>query len=333
MLGSVLLILATVVALIVYWQLRYTGITMTNETFCGYEEHIHTDECYESTLICELVESEGHTHTDECYEEREVLVCGLEESEDHTHDETCYDEEGNLICGVEESEGHTHDESCYETQLVLICELEESDGHVHAEECYEKTLICGYEEHTRTVECLINLEADVEDADTWTATLPELTGTLSTDVVNIAYSQLGYTESTANFTVSDDGETRYGYTRYGAWYGNAYGGWDAMFAAFCLHYAGIDETIFPINSGAYAWTVQLTELGSYVSASEYTPVAGDLVFLDIDLNERPDHVGIVVAVDDNALTVIEGNYTLGDTDTVSLTTYTLTDSTICSSSL
>ncbi|MCC8132003.1 MAG: hypothetical protein LUC38_00805 [Oscillospiraceae bacterium] len=113
--------------------------------------------------------------------------------------------------------------------------MEESEGHVHADECYEKTLICGYVEHSHTVECLINLEADVEDADTWIAILPELTGTLSADVVNIAYPQLGYTESTANFTVSDDDENRYGHTRYGAWYGNAYGDWDAVFAAFCLH--------------------------------------------------------------------------------------------------
>ncbi|MCD7888457.1 MAG: hypothetical protein LUG23_00780 [Oscillospiraceae bacterium] len=79
-LGSVLLVLAIVVSLAVYWQLRLHGIAITNETYCGYEEHVHTDDCYEYTLICELEESEGYAHTDECYEEQQVLVCGLEET-------------------------------------------------------------------------------------------------------------------------------------------------------------------------------------------------------------------------------------------------------------
>ncbi|MCC8196533.1 MAG: hypothetical protein LIO49_07025, partial [Ruminococcus sp.] len=171
-LGSVLLILATIVSLTVYWQMRLSGIAMTNETYCGYDEHIHTEECYES-----------------------VLICSLEESEGHVHDETCYDEEGNLIC-----------------------ELEESEGHTHSEDCYETTLICELEEHVHTVECLVDLEADVETAVDWEATLPILTGDLRTDIVNIAYSQIGYTESTANYTLAEDGITHMGYTRYGAWY-------------------------------------------------------------------------------------------------------------------
>ncbi len=161
MLGSVLLVLAVVVTLVVYWQLRLSGVAMTNATYCGYEEHVHTEECYEETL-----------------------VCGLEETEGHTHDESCYDEEGNFVC-----------------------ELEETEGHTHSDECYEQTLICGFEEHTHTVECLVDLTADVEDATVWEATLPELTGDLRTDVVNIAYSQLGYTESTANYTLAEDGVT------------------------------------------------------------------------------------------------------------------------------
>lgn len=263
MLGSVLLVLAVVVTLLVYWQLRYTGITMTNVTYCGCEEHVHTEECYEYTLICGFEVSEGHTHADECYESVEVLTCGLEESDEHTHDEFCY-----------------------ETQLALICGLKEFDGHTHTDECYEKTLICGLEEHTHTVECLIDLTADVEDESVWTLTLPTLSGNLRADVVNVACSQLGYTESTANYSVGEDGVTHYGYTRYGAWYGNEYGSWNAMFAAFCLHYSGVDETEFPVNSGAYSWAVQLSELDLYASASEYSPELGDLIFFDTDLDER-----------------------------------------------
>ncbi|MCD7770547.1 MAG: CHAP domain-containing protein [Oscillospiraceae bacterium] len=242
-LGSVLLILAVIVSLTVYWQLRYIGITMTNETFCGYEEHVHIEECY--------------------------------------------DEEGNLICGLEE--------------------------------------------HTHTVDCLINLNADVEDSDAWKATLPTLTQNLKTDIINIAYSQLGYTESTANYSIGDDGETHYGYTRYGAWYGNEYGTWDAMFVSFCLNYAGVDRTVFPFGSGAYSWATSLAELGYYSEASGYTPASGDLIFFDTDSDGRIDRVGIVVAVDETSATVsvIEGDYSSGESDIVALNTYYyLTDTTI-----
>ncbi len=282
--GFVLLFLAVIVSLSVYWQLRYTGITMTNVTYCGYEEHIHTDECYEKTLIC-----------------------GLEETEGHTHSEECYDEEGNLICG-----------------------LEECEGHIHTDECYEYTLICGLEEHTHTAECLIDLTADVEDSSIWEATLPVTTGDIRTNIVNIATSQLGYTESVANYSVAEDGVTHMGYTRYGAWYGNEYGSWDAMFAAFCLHYAGIDESEFPVNSGALAWSVQLKELGRYADALDYTPSTGDIVFFDSDSDGRIDRVGVVTAVDESAgmVTIIEGDYTSGEVDTVCQHIYPLSNTTI-----
>ena len=155
---GLLVALALAVTVGVGWQLHSTGIAMTNETYCGMEEHQHSADCYE-----------------------EVLVCGLEES----------------------------------------------DGHTHTDDCYEKQLVCGIEEHTHTVECLMDETADVETASDWEATLPDLTGDQAKDAVSIAISQVDYTESTANFTLADDGETRQGYTRYGEWYGNEYGDWDA----------------------------------------------------------------------------------------------------------
>ncbi|MCD8085076.1 MAG: hypothetical protein LUF28_01885, partial [Clostridiales bacterium] len=120
---SLLLALALLVACGVFWQLHYTGIALTNETYCGLEEHTHTEDCYETALTCTLEESEGHTHTEDCYETVTTLVCELEECEGHTHTEDCYDEEGNLTCELEESEGHTHTEDCYETEEVLVCAL------------------------------------------------------------------------------------------------------------------------------------------------------------------------------------------------------------------
>ncbi len=179
---AVLLALAVVVAGGVFWQLRYTGVAMANDTTCGYEEHTHDESCYEQVLTCGLEEEEaveGHIHTADCYETVQTLACGLEESEGHSHDESCYDEEGNLICGLEESEGHTHDESCFEEEPVLVCDQEEEEaveGHSHDDSCYEEVLVCEIPEHTHTIECMSDEKADVETAKDWEATLPELTG-------------------------------------------------------------------------------------------------------------------------------------------------------------
>ncbi len=329
--AAMLAALALLVAAGVAWQLHATGIAMTNETFCGLEEHTHTEDCYEKVLACGLEESEGHTHTDACYEEKKELVCGLEESEGHTHTDDCYDADGNLICGQEESEGHTHTDACYETEKVLVCGQEESEGHTHTDECYEEQLTCGLEEHTHTVECLIDETADVETSDDWEKTLPEkLTGVWADDVVAVAESQIGYTESTANFTLDDDDETRKGYTRYGAWAGNEYGDWDAMFASFCLHYAGISKKDFPEATGAYAWSVSLKKIDLYQAAEDYTPVAGDLVFFDTDEDGKIDRVGIISAVNEKKeqLTVIEGDYEEDNADAVCKNKYALNDSEI-----
>lgn len=85
---SLLLVLSIFVSSGVLWELRDTVVTLVNEPLCGFEEHAHSDECYETRLICGLEENEEHTHTDECYEK--VLVCGHEE---HLHTTLCYTDE------------------------------------------------------------------------------------------------------------------------------------------------------------------------------------------------------------------------------------------------
>ncbi|MCD8395654.1 MAG: hypothetical protein LUD12_00455 [Lachnospiraceae bacterium] len=309
----VLLLLALLVGTGVYWQLRLTGAALTNEVYCGKTEHVHDDSCYELVLVCGLEESEGtpgHTHTEECYETVTTLICGLEEGEDHTHTE-----------------------ACYQTEQVLICELEECEpetGHTHTDACYEKQLVCGLEEHTHTIACMIDETADLETASVWEATLPStLSGTWAENLVAVAKSQVGYAESTANFKLADDGETTQGYTRYGAWAGNEYGDWDAMFVSFCLSYAGVPQTEFPEATGAYAWSVTLNNMGLYEDASDYEVQSGDLVFFDADNDGKIDRVGIVVTVNESnaRLTVIEGDYAAneGDTDAVCSTEYSVSD--------
>ncbi|MCD7864297.1 MAG: LPXTG cell wall anchor domain-containing protein [Lachnospiraceae bacterium] len=190
--------------------------------------------------------------------------------------------------------------------MILLSEATETEEW-YLNHGYENVLICDKEEHTHTVKCLMDETADVETAEDWEATLPEnLNGTAAENLVAVALSQLGYSESEQNFSLSEDGETKNGYTRYGAWYGNTYGEWNAMFVAFCLHYAGISEDDFPVNSGAYAWAVKLAEADLYAAADDYTPNAGDLIFLDTDEDGKADQVGIVESVTEGALTVSSG---------------------------
>lgn len=83
---------------------------MTNETYCGLEEHTHTDECYADVLICGQEENESHTHTAGCYETQ--LVCRLEE---HTHTAACeianITEAETIAPSTEESSENTDSEA------------------------------------------------------------------------------------------------------------------------------------------------------------------------------------------------------------------------------
>ncbi len=155
--------------------------------------------------------------------------------------------------------------------------------------------------------------ADVETSTEWEATLPETTGEMADDIVAAAISQIGYTESSVNYKESDDGLTRLGYTRYGDWYGNEYGSWDAIFVDFILSHAGGDALAdYPTNSGAYALAAALKDSEYFAAAEDYEPQAGDLVFFDTDEDGRIDHVGLVAVVEDGSIIAIEGDVQITD---------------------
>ncbi len=395
-----------------------TGAGMEIVTYCGQEEHRHSGECIEKTLICGLEETPqeiaaaaaqtAHTHTEECYETQTILTCTQAEhthseeagcyvtqtvlicaQAEHTHSEEngCYDEEGNLICEIPEhthSEEagcyaaetalvceipeHTHSEEagCYTTGQTLVCGLEEisvetsgetGGAHVHTDECYEITYVCGFEqEHTHTLSCYSNPEADTETARDWEAMFQglALTGDFQKDLVAVARTQLGYTESAENYaTATDENGEEYmtgGYTRYGAWYGQPYDEWDAMFVSFCLNYAGITGEMMPYGDLCPEWVYDLAQMGFYrtdfirtaeesgnSASGGYTPETGDLVFFDRDGDGTADHAGIVETLEIAAktgadgsicheylLTVIEG----ASPDCVSETKYSAADGTI-----
>ena len=262
------------------------------ELTCGTpENHIHTDTCFKSELVCTTQETPGHSHEDACYQWDTVLSCGMEEGEEEPVEPV----DPVLICTEPVAAVHVHGDSCLETmesQPVPVCGKSDQD-HTHTADCY--TLSCGLEEHRHDLPCYSDPEADVENAAIWEATFAHitLTGDWNADVLAIAESQLGYAESTRNYKVWDENTIR-GYTRYGHWYGSAYGDWCAMFVSFCLNYAEVEG--MPLHWGVRPWIEKLTELELYFEAENYDPQPGDLVFFDWEDDGLSDHVGIVAEV-------------------------------------
>ena len=340
---KVVSVLAAITVFCTTYALILPAITVNSDTYCGLEEHEHTEKCYTRELVCGLEEGEissggvGEAATTETVTEiQQVLV-----DEGHTHQDSCYEEISTLVCGqeeteaTEESEGHTHTEECYQVERTLICNEEEREAvyeekevtvekeveasatgepHVHTDACYKEVLTCGKEEHKHTDECFSNPSLDLETAADWEKTLPkedELKGNWAEDVLTIAKSQLGYKESSRNFVVSN-GE-RKGYTRYGVRYGIPYSDWCAMFIQFCMHYAGVDERLMPANPGVGTWIRNVSKLDNYFLPEEYTPQAGDIVFIDWDSKPGDDpsvrdgdHVGLVAEVKTEEQTTPDG---------------------------
>lgn len=182
---------------------------------CGIEsDHVHQDYCYDQEtgeLLCT-----EHEHTDDCYTLEEVLVCGQEEGEPEKTDDgaALYDMDEN---SAEESDFAGESETVADPEPEKEATKPETDDeidtgytvHHHTAECYGKVLICGKEEHEHTAACLVNPNAEI-DAE-YDAKTPERTSMdWAQDMVLVARSQLGYTESKAD--VDEDGN---GYTMYG----------------------------------------------------------------------------------------------------------------------
>ena len=274
-----------------------------------------------------------HQHTDDCYQEVKTLTCYEEE---HVHTDDCFDpEDGSLICDLFE---HTHDDSCYTTEYELVCGLEEGElveepnpdyvpvdeeasavfddavalqpvvddssldtpVHHHTDACYEEVLVCSLPEHHHTVNCLSDPLADVEDEETWSAkTNVVLTGAWADDLTAVAKSQLGYQQSERNFRLDDEDQTTVRhYTRYGAWYGNAYGAWDVMFLSYCLNYANVPQTMVPQRAGVQALRSDLRGSEWLKAAAEVELVPGDIVFYNSITTET-------VAVEEDAPQIMD----------------------------
>ena len=285
------------------------------ELICNKAEvilHEHTSDCFDGdgNLICGKPQVVEHQHTEACFEtvdepvDTTSLTCTIPEDENHTHTALCYGT-WELTCGMEE---HVHGENCVVDEDAFCGK----EAHTHDETCLDENgnQVCGLEEHTHTLSCYSDPEADVETREQWEQTFAgvTLTGDWRQDVIAIAETQLGYTESTRNYAVWEDGTT-HGYTRYGQWYGDPYGDWSGMFASFCLNYAQIPASAVPRGEYCQDWISALSDCGLYRAAGSCSPLRGDIVFLDQDYDGCAELAGFVSAVSDTGtLTVIEGDY-------------------------
>lgn len=190
------------------------------------------------------------------------------------------------------------------------CKIRE---HTHTAQCQSGENPCTLPEHVHSISCYADKAADIETQLDWQKIFADYpyTGDLQKDLVGLAKTQVGYTESTQNFQVDDNGN-RHGYTRYGAWYGTPYNDWSAMFVSFCLYFAGANLNEYPTNTGASSMAELWRRSGRYASADAYTPTPGDLVFF------TNNTVGIVTDVQRSSICVIRGDVNDAVTSSVML---------------
>lgn len=291
---------------------------------CGIEsDHIHQDYCYDQEtgeLLCT-----EHEHTDDCYTLEEVLVCGQEEGEPEKTDDgaALYDTDEN---SAEESNFAEEPETVADPEPEKEATKPETDDeidtgytvHHHTAECYGKVLICGKEEHEHTAACLVNPNAEI-DAEYDAKTPARTDADWAEDMVLVAKSQLGYTESKAD--VDEDGN---GYTMYADQYYKdkpmVYADWDCTFVAYCLYHAGVPQDIIPQYASISALRGELARMNSEYYTDDPQGFAsilpGDIVMYKNA--EGRETIGVVsdAEVDEEtdlttALTVISGDVATG----------------------
>lgn len=115
-------------------------------------------------------------------------------------------------------------------------------------------------------------------------------------VINIALGEVGTKESPMNSNK----------TKYGEAYGWNAVPWCVIFLWWCFREAGMSELFYgggkTASCGQYiTWA---KKNGQWIT-DYYKP--GDLIFMEFDGDNSPDHVGICTAVTDSGVVTIEGN--------------------------
>ena len=164
---QVLMMISVVVVFCTTYALILPAITLEKNPTCGFEEHQHSDDCWETMETVLSCSVSTHVHDPSCLDEQGHVICGNAEYLVHSHDELCLSETGELLCTLPEAPLHEHTQECYLTQETapvhvhdencyatipgeLVCTLEEVQPHIHSDATgcyvYETTLICGLEQ-------------------------------------------------------------------------------------------------------------------------------------------------------------------------------------------
>ena len=137
------------------------------------------------------------------------------------------------------------------------------------------------------------------------------TGNPAADIVGVAKTQVGYTESSN------------GSTKYGAFFDEPKMDWCAAFIVWCADQAGIPTSVIPKNASSTGLKNFYNQRGLYhVSqghGGSYTPKPGDIAI--VSRTSDPNnitHVGLVAWYSDGRIGTVEGNYG----DKVAEVTYT-----------
>ena len=137
------------------------------------------------------------------------------------------------------------------------------------------------------------------------------TGTGSTDIVEVARSQLG----------QRGGEPYWSYMGF-----HSRVAWCASFVSWCANQCGyIDAGIIPKFAACQAQGIPWFQQHGLWQDRSYTPAPGDIIFFDWEGDGHSDHVGIVEKVENSMVYTIEGN----SNDAVNERKYTLGSSQIC----
>lgn len=280
--------LAAIVVFCTVYALILPAITKERAAFCGYEEHIHSEECYSiSYPVCEICgnpfspEDTSETQNSDIADTQEADTAEMQ-AVDETETETA--DTGQIEADSISEKAQTEDTVATETEAPPAV-TEEVHIHKAANSSITSILICEKEEHIHIEQCFVDRNADIEDSLIWEETIPEeLNGTWQTDLIEVAKSQLGYTESKTNFETDENGSTK-GYTRYGAWDNDPYTDWKNAFVRFCMHYAGYDSEYFPVSDDTEEWIKLLEEKGLFGTIGDLTFKEGDIVFIKISDTE------------------------------------------------
>ncbi len=197
-----------IVVFITTYAMILPAITLetTPDTYCGMEEHIHSDECYEKPGVPE--HKAIKCTAEEKLGEGEYLI--------HKHDTFCFNDSGELICNLAEQEEHTHTDECY-TDGKLVCTKTKGIAHQHTDECIvtvpatePENLICQKTVHKHTAQCFekpVSTSAESSAELTGTETRPTYADYVATsDAITQKKTWTG-TSTTINMTATSDKST------------------------------------------------------------------------------------------------------------------------------